>query len=1077
MRQQHVCQVSRTYLNQNPTPEIWGCAGLFYCNAPCCSSSSRPQIRKIFDHPVRYKDAAKRLLALRQGSRSVAEYSVEFRTLAADSGWNDEALQEVFQQGLCDKTRMQIPATVNYQRQCLTLSALVDSGAEGNLLDEDIASQAGIPHKPLTTPLEARALEGRLLARVTHCTPPLTLILSGNHPEEAEKCEFHVPSVSFLGYIIESGQMRADPEKIRTVEEWPGPTTCKQRRRFLGFANFCRRLIRDYNRVPPPPLTRPTSPTTPFCWDSETDSAFTDLKRRFTTAPILVHPDTARQFIVEVDASDSGIGAVLFQQSSSDEKLHPCAFYSGPLSPTDWNYDAGNRELLAVKLALEEWRNWLEGAEQPFVIWTDHKNIGYIQTAKRLNFRQETADFLVRHVFRLHGFPADIVSDRGPHDIVYICTSAALAMEATISCLCDLTRSITWPPVKSDRKRPAVDSEGFDISGQDCLMSVTGDTTATNQKMEKPLQLIYNKDGKLQVNPEALNVLQSIDDPMVVVAVVGAAHTGKSYLMNCLAGDRNGFSVDSTLQSHTKGIWMWCRSLPQRPNEVLLLLDTECFVDPEMGDNQNDRSIYLLATLLSSILIYNSQNKIDHQSLQDLHFVTELSKRIQMRSQHDGCDRWDFVRVFPEFVWVIRDLTLDMNIDGKDMTPNEYLEHSLKLKDSEISEQDKEYNELRRCIRDHFPSRCCFAFPIPTHGKKLKQLQELEDKDLDEDFVTERQNLINYIHTHKKVKRVLGGQLVTGRRFVELTKAYVGMMADGVLPCVERCLVKLAAVENQAAVDEALKFYDDEMKKISESGCLTMNKVIEYNNMKSREAFNIFHKRSMNNNSGKYIQQLEKTMHSIYKSVMANIKETSQQQCKVHLAKEMSSIKQNLASSYYQRPGGFQKLKVELNHAIKKYEEKTKDEMEGCAVLASFLEEGKPHLDQVQEMEEQMHVSALEEQLSRLKEDMEKMEQKRKAAEECRNKENKEQIRKSFEEGKMCNVQELKEAMEHTRSEMEKYRVEGREGDAERAQQMYKNLEKKHEEATKWSFMKFVMKSVTVIFPALLTVVAFVKYK
>ncbi|XP_059809242.1 guanylate-binding protein 1-like [Hypanus sabinus] len=589
-----------------------------------------------------------------------------------------------------------------------------------------------------------------------------------------------------------------------------------------------------------------------------------------------------------------------------------------------------------------------------------------------------------------------------------------------------------------------------DILGKDCLMSGTKVHDAPKQKMEKPLQLVCNEDGKLQLNPEALKVLQSIEDPMVVVAVVGAARTGKSYLMNCLAGDRKGFSVDSTLQSHTKGIWMWCRSLPQRPNEVLLLLDTECF-----GDNQNDRSIYLLAIFLSSILIYNGKRNIDQQSLQDLHFVTELSKRIQMRSQHDGCDRWDFVRVFPEFVWVIRDMTLGMNIDGKDMTPNEYLEHILKLKDSESTEQDKKYNELRRCIRNHFPSRCCFAFPIPTHGKKLKQLQELEDKDLDEDFVMEGQNLINYIHTHKKVKRVLGGQLVTGRRFAELTKAYMGMMADGVLPCAERCLVKLAVVENQAAVDEALKFYDDEMKKISESGCLTMDKVIEYNNMKSREAYNIFHKRSMNNSSDKHIQQLEKTMHSIYKSVMAKIKETSQEQCKVHLAKEMSSVKQNLASSYYQRPGGFQKLKVELNQAIKKYEEKTKDEMEGCAVLASFLEEEKPHLDQVQEMEEQMHSSVLEEQLSRLKEEMEMMEQKRKAAEECRNKEIKEQIRKSFEEGKMCHVAELKEAMEHMRSEMEKYRVEGREEDAERAQQMYKYLEKKHEEATKWSFMKF----------------------
>ena len=71
-----------------------------------------------------------------------------------------------------------------------------------------------------------------------------------------------------------------------------------------------------------------------------------------------------------------------------DHKLHPCAFFSRRLSPAERNYDVGNRELLAVILALEEWRHWLEGAEQPFVVWTDHKNLSYLRSAKRLNSRQ-----------------------------------------------------------------------------------------------------------------------------------------------------------------------------------------------------------------------------------------------------------------------------------------------------------------------------------------------------------------------------------------------------------------------------------------------------------------------------------------------------------------------------------------------------------------------------------------------------------------------------------------------------------------------------------------------------------------
>ena len=112
--------------------------------------------------------------------------------------------------------------------------------------------------------------------------------------------------------------------------------------------------------------------------------AFSELKRRFT-APVLVHLEPTHQFIVEVDVSNTGVGEVLSQHASTDQKLHPCTFFSRPLTPPERNYDVGNRELLAVNLALEEWRHWLEGTEQLFIVWTDHKNLAYIQTAKQLN--------------------------------------------------------------------------------------------------------------------------------------------------------------------------------------------------------------------------------------------------------------------------------------------------------------------------------------------------------------------------------------------------------------------------------------------------------------------------------------------------------------------------------------------------------------------------------------------------------------------------------------------------------------------------------------------------------------------
>ena len=236
---------------------------------------------------------------------------------------------------------------------------------------------------------------------VHHVQSVLQRLLENSLFVKAEKCEFHAPTVSFLGYVVKQGSIEMDATKVAAVTSWPVPKSRKELQRFLGFANFYRRFIRGYSTIAAP-LTALTSSKVPFCWSPTADSAFQTLKERFTSAPILQVPDPERQFVVEVDASDVGVGAVLSQRNPQDNKLHPCAFFSQRLSPAERNYDIGNRELLAVKLALEEWRHWLEGTKQPFLVWTDHKNLEYIQSAQRLNSRQARwALFLTRFNFSL----------------------------------------------------------------------------------------------------------------------------------------------------------------------------------------------------------------------------------------------------------------------------------------------------------------------------------------------------------------------------------------------------------------------------------------------------------------------------------------------------------------------------------------------------------------------------------------------------------------------------------------------------------------------------------------------------
>ena len=80
----------------------------------------------------------------------------------------------------------------------------------------------------------------------------------------------------------------------------------------------------------------------PFRWSSAAERAFGELKSCITSAPILIFPDPSHQFIVEVDASDTSVGAVLSQESAEDQKIHPCAFFSWKLSSAERNYDIGN---------------------------------------------------------------------------------------------------------------------------------------------------------------------------------------------------------------------------------------------------------------------------------------------------------------------------------------------------------------------------------------------------------------------------------------------------------------------------------------------------------------------------------------------------------------------------------------------------------------------------------------------------------------------------------------------------------------------------------------------------------------
>ncbi|XP_061671839.1 protein Smaug homolog 1 isoform X3 [Syngnathoides biaculeatus] len=160
-----------------------------------------------------------------------------------------------------------------------------------------------------------------LTSHVKHVREVLQQLLHHHLYVNMDKCKFHRPSVSFLGFILAEGE---DPGKIDAVLQWPAPSCRTEVQRFIGFANFYREFIRNFSSIAAP-LHALTSPRNTFEWTRTCQEAFNRLKTSFTTVPILIMPDPDRQFVVEVDASDSGIGAVVSQRCAKDGRIHPCA--------------------------------------------------------------------------------------------------------------------------------------------------------------------------------------------------------------------------------------------------------------------------------------------------------------------------------------------------------------------------------------------------------------------------------------------------------------------------------------------------------------------------------------------------------------------------------------------------------------------------------------------------------------------------------------------------------------------------------------------------------------------------------
>jgi len=240
---------------------------------------------------------------------------------------------------------------------------------------------------------------------LVHVREVLQRLREYNLTAKPTKCQFGMHECIYLGHVIGNGQVKPDPKKIAAVRGYPMPRTKKEVRSFLGLTGYYRKFIGNYARLAMPlsDLTKKSLPDK-VNWSPECGEAFEALKKALCESPILQNPDFSKPFLLQTDASDRGVGAVLSQKDVEGVD-RPIAYYSKKLLPRESKYSTVEKECLAIKLGIEAFRVYLLGRR--FTIQTDHRSLIWLNKLKEKNAR------LTRWSLSLQDYSFDVVHRAG----------------------------------------------------------------------------------------------------------------------------------------------------------------------------------------------------------------------------------------------------------------------------------------------------------------------------------------------------------------------------------------------------------------------------------------------------------------------------------------------------------------------------------------------------------------------------------------------------------------------------------------------------------------------------------------
>ena len=270
-----------------------------------------------------------------------------------------------------------------------------------------------------------------------HVREVLELLRRNKLFAKESKCEFFRQRVEFLGHMVDASGVHMMHDKVKAITEWPTLTSVADVQSFLGTVGYYRKFVRMFSEIATP-LTQLLQKESPFVWGTDQQKAFDALKQAVSEQPVLILPDPSLPYVVTTDASGYAVGAWLSQDQGRG--LQPIAFLSKKMLPAERNYPVHEQELLAIVLALKEWRHYLSGVSFTIRVVTDHKSLVYLRTQPHLSPRQtrwmellEQFNFTIEYQEGKNNVVADGLSRRVDHKPVEVpgSSSPSQLMQAT----------------------------------------------------------------------------------------------------------------------------------------------------------------------------------------------------------------------------------------------------------------------------------------------------------------------------------------------------------------------------------------------------------------------------------------------------------------------------------------------------------------------------------------------------------------------------------------------------------------------------------------------------------------------